>query len=44
VKMVRVYHGEDSILACEVDLEYYATIGWLPEAPAVVEEQAEGEE
>jgi hypothetical protein len=31
MKMVPVYKGGEKILACHCDLEYYASIGWLPE-------------
>lgn len=35
MKMVPVYNANgDKILACEPDLEYYQSIGWLLEEPA----------
>jgi hypothetical protein len=31
MKMVKVYNANgDEILACHVDLDYYASIGWTP--------------
>lgn len=34
MKMVPVYNANgDKILACEPDLEYYQSIGWLLEEP-----------
>lgn len=50
MKMVKVYNKTgDEILACEVDLDRYAQIGWTPvkekpkAKPVVVEEKEETE-
>ena len=35
MKMTAVFNANgDKILACNCDLDYYRSIGWLPEAPA----------
>lgn len=35
MKMVPVYNANgDKILACACDLEYYQSIGWMPEQAA----------
>jgi hypothetical protein len=44
MKMVRVYNGNDSILACAVDLGYYKSIGWSEKAPAKKIAKAKAEE
>ena len=50
MKMVKVYNAiGDEILACEVDLERYAAIGWKPfeekpKAKAVAKEVKEEKE
>jgi hypothetical protein len=44
MKMVRVYNGNDSILACHVDLEYYKRIGWSEKAPATKIAKAKADE
>jgi hypothetical protein len=47
MKMVKVYNANgDEILACDVDLDYYASIGWKPheekpKAKAKVKEESE---
>ena len=50
MKMVKVYNANgDEILACHVDLDYYASIGWKPheekpKAKAAVKEAKEESE